>query len=53
MIVPPSNVRVWLATGTTDMRRGMNSLPCKFSKSWNAIRMKAIFMFSADAAVIF
>ena len=26
MIVPPSNVRVWLATGTTDMRRGMNSL---------------------------
>ena len=26
MIVPPSGVRVWLATGTTDMRRGMNSL---------------------------
>jgi len=26
MIVPPSNVRIWLATGTTDMRRGMNSL---------------------------
>ena len=24
MIVPQSNVRVWLATGTTDMRRGMN-----------------------------
>lgn len=26
MIVPPSGARVWLATGTTDMRRGMNSL---------------------------
>jgi transposase len=26
MIVPPSGVCVWLATGTTDMRRGMNSL---------------------------
>ena len=26
MIVPPSGVRVWLATGATDMRRGMNSL---------------------------
>ena len=26
MIVPPSGVHVWLATGATDMRRGMNSL---------------------------
>src|SRR5205823_12183631 len=26
MIVPPPGVRVWLATGATDMRRGMNSL---------------------------
>ena len=26
MIVPPSGMRVWLATGVTDMRRGMNSL---------------------------
>ena len=26
MIGPPSGVRVWLATGTTDMRRGMNGL---------------------------
>ena len=25
MIVPSSGVRVWLATGTTDMRRGMHS----------------------------
>jgi transposase len=26
MIVPPAGMRVWLATGTTDMRRGMNGL---------------------------
>jgi transposase len=26
MIPLPSGVRVWLATGVTDMRRGMNSL---------------------------
>lgn len=26
MIALPTSVRVWLATGTTDMRRGMNSL---------------------------
>lgn len=25
-MLPPSGVRVWLAAGTTDMRRGMNSL---------------------------
>ena len=26
MIVPPSGVRLWLASGHTDMRRGMNGL---------------------------
>ncbi len=26
MIAPPSGVKVWLATGTTDKRRGMNGL---------------------------
>lgn len=26
MIVPPTEVRVWLANGHTDMRRGMNGL---------------------------
>ena len=26
MIAPPFGVRVWLATGVTDMRRGMNGL---------------------------
>lgn len=26
MLMPPSGVRVWLAAGTSDMRRGMNGL---------------------------
>lgn len=26
MIVPPTGVRVWLANGHTDMRRGMHGL---------------------------
>jgi transposase len=33
MIVPPSNVRVWLATGATDMRRGMNGLALQAQQS--------------------
>ena len=33
MIVPPSGVRVWLATGATDMRRGMSSLALQVQKS--------------------
>ena len=33
MIVPPSGVRVWLATGATDMRRGMNSLALQVQAS--------------------
>ena len=33
MIVPSSGVRVWLATGATDMRRGMNSLALQLSRA--------------------
>lgn len=33
MIVPPSGVRVWLASGTTDMRRGMNSLALRVQQA--------------------
>ena len=33
MIVPPSGVRVWLAAGVTDMRRGMNSLALQVQQS--------------------
>ncbi|EON14932.1 putative transposase [Pandoraea sp. SD6-2] len=29
MIGVPSNARVWIATGVTDMRCGFNSLACK------------------------
>ena len=33
MIVPPAGVRVWLATGATDMRRGMNSLALQIQEA--------------------
>jgi transposase len=33
MIPIPSGVRVWLATGRTDMRRGMNSLALQVQQS--------------------
>ena len=33
MIVPPSGVRVWLASGVTDMRRGMNGLALQVQQS--------------------
>ena len=33
MIPVPSGVRVWLVVGHTDMRRGMNSLATRCSRS--------------------
>jgi hypothetical protein len=51
MIPVPSGVRVWLAVGHTDMRRGMNSLALQVQEGLSAIRMPAIFMFSAANAV--
>ena len=52
MIPVPSDVRVWLATGVTDMRRGMNGLVrFRSRKRFVAIRMLATFMFSAANAV--
>jgi transposase len=33
MIPVPGNVRVWLATGKTDMRKGMNSLALQVQQS--------------------
>jgi transposase len=35
MIVPPSGVRVWLASGATDMRRGMNGLALQVQQGLN------------------
>ena len=34
-MLPPSSVRVWLAAGTTDMRRGMNGLALQVQQSLN------------------
>ena len=42
MIPVPSGVRVWLAVGHTDMRRGMNSLAVQVQEVWGAIRTPAI-----------
>ena len=33
MIAPPSGMRVWLASGVTDMRRGMNGLALQVQQS--------------------
>ena len=35
MIAIPSNVRVWLAAGHTDMRRGMNGLALQVQEGLN------------------
>jgi transposase len=34
MITPPSGVRVWLAGGVTDMRRGMNGLALQIQQGF-------------------
>jgi transposase len=52
MIVPPSGIRVWLSTGTTDMRRGMNSLALQVQQALGRDPHGAISMCSAGAEVI-
>jgi hypothetical protein len=38
MIVPPAGVRVYLACGATDMRKGMSKLrPCTGSKPFGTV----------------
>ena len=44
MIPVPSGVRVWLAVGRTDMRKGMNGLALQVQQDWVGIRMPAIYM---------
>ena len=39
MIPVPSGVRVWLAAGVTDLRRGMNSLALQVQESCTAPRL--------------
>lgn len=49
MIAVPSGVRVWLAGGVTDMRRGMNGLALQVHKASAAIRTPATFSSFAGA----
>ena len=51
MIPVPSGVRVWLAVGHTDMRRGMNSLALQVQEGLKRDPHAAIFMFSAANGV--
>ena len=45
MIPVPSGVRVWLAVGRTDMRKGMNGLALQVQQAWAATRTPAICTF--------
>jgi transposase len=50
MIPVPSGVRVWLAVGHTDMRRGMNSLAVQVQQVLERDPMPAIYTsFAANA----
>ena len=52
MIVPPTGVRVWLANGHTDMRRGMNGLALQVQQALRARpARRATSTCSAGAAV--
>ena len=50
MIAIPGNVRVWLATGHTDMRRGFPSLSRLVQESLKMIRTLVISAFLGAAA---
>ena len=50
MIGLPTGVRVWIAAGHTDMRRGMQSLALQVQEGSGATRMPAISTCFADAA---
>ena len=52
MVPIPSGVRVWIATGHTDMRRGMKAWLLRFRRACSAILMLAIFISSEAAAAI-
>ena len=51
MIAWPPAVRVWLATGYTDMRKGMQGLSLLVQESLGVIRSPETSLCSADAAV--
>ena len=52
MIAFAASVRVWLAVGRTDMRRGMASLALQMQQALGRIRMPAIFTCFEARAVI-
>ena len=47
MIPVPSGVRVWLASGVTDMRRGMNTLALQVQQDLGRDPMRGICSCSA------
>ena len=53
MIPVPGGVRVWLATGVTDMRRGMNTLALQVQEGLGRDPTGATFSSSEDAEVSF
>ena len=52
MIPVPSNVRVWLAVGRTDMRRGMNGLALQVQEALRRDPHAAISLSSAVRVAI-
>jgi transposase len=50
MIPFPGGARVWLATGRTDMRKGMNGLALQVQEVLSAIRTAATCSFRGRAA---
>ena len=52
MIPVPAGVRVWLATGHTDMRKGFASSPCWCRRSWRRTRTRVTCSCSAAGAAI-
>ena len=38
MIAPPAGVRIWLAAGATDMRRGFDGLAALVARQLNQVR---------------
>jgi hypothetical protein len=50
MISVPSGVRVWLAGGVTDIRRGMNGLTLQIQEGLRRVHTLAISSFSGAVA---
>jgi hypothetical protein len=53
MIAIPGNVRVWLATGHTDMRRGFPSLHFFFAPGSRCLRASSRLTFERDSYAVY